>query len=229
MNTLGPLILEQGKAGVPIGGCLSAPKSQMWAIWKEHTNLHENTSVFQEAWQAAVNDQGFPDVHVVVPGPSQFTPLMGQGDFVRFEGIWAHSDRAFSPDKAKEHINTCPAAGFRAPGEQLIAWVTIAGLEVPIVYTTAWDGAALGTTESILCFSPKRDKRLLREFFSQFTLADFVIHEVFSPPRHTTCPIPCVLVAHFKDNVPMAFVHVPAGMFETLKLFFLHSCTHCTI
>ena len=224
--TLGPLIVEQGKAGVPIGGCLSAPKSEMWAIWKEHTNLHGDTSSFQEAWQAEVNDQGFPDIQVVVPGPSQFTPLMGQGDFVRFEGIWAHSGRAFAPNKATQHVNTCPAAGFWVPSEQVIAWVSIARLEVPILYTTAWDGAALGRTESILRFSPKRDKRLLRDFFSQFTLADFVIHEVFSPPRHTACPIPCVLVARFKDNVPMAFVHVPVGMFETPKTIlstFLHS------
>ena len=143
------------------------------------------------------------------------TPLLGRSAFVvhepclvRFEGMWAHWDSAFAPDKAKEHVNTCPAAGFWAPGEQPTAWVSVAGLEVPILYTTAWDGAALGRPESILRFSPKRDKRLLRDFFSQFTLADFVIHEVFSPPRHTTCPIPCVLVARFKDNVPMAFVHV---------------------
>ena len=37
--TLGPLILEQGKAGVPIGGCLLAPRSERWAIWFEHMAL----------------------------------------------------------------------------------------------------------------------------------------------------------------------------------------------
>ena len=167
--------------------------------------------------------------HAVVPGPSQFTPLQGQGDLVCFQGIWAHTDRVHAPDKATEHVNTYPAAGFWAPGEQMIVWVTVDGIDIPFVYTTAWDGAALGRTESILRFSPTRDRLLLREFFSLFTLADFVIHEIFSPPHHTPAPIPCVLLARVKDNVPMAFIHVPAGMSEILKWVmssFLHTLYH---
>ena len=117
--TLGPLILEQGKAAVPIGGCLSAPKSEMWAIWREHLCLHEDTAWFQDSSQSELITQGMSEVHAVVPGPSQFTPLVGQGDFVRFQGTWARTDRARAPDKTQEHVNTCPAAGFWAPSEQI--------------------------------------------------------------------------------------------------------------
>ena len=60
--------------------------------------------------------------------------------------------------------------GFWAPCEQLVAWITIEGHDFPIVYSAAWDGAALGRTEAILRYSPRRDKRLLRNFFAQFTL-----------------------------------------------------------
>ena len=220
--TLGPLILEQGSSGVPIGGCLSAPKSELWAMWREHMSLSEQTETFQQEWQEALDATAVGAV-CVVPGPGQFTPLSGQGDFVRFSGIWAHRDRQQAPDRSPLHGHTCPASGFWAPSEQLVAWVHIDGWEIPFIYSTPWDGAALGRTESILRFSPRRDKRLLTNFFSQFTLADFVIHEIYCPNHHTPTPIPCVLLARFKDNVPMAAIHVPEAikprLFKALECF----------
>ena len=39
--TLGPSIREQGQAGMPIGGCLSAPILELWAICCEHMALHD--------------------------------------------------------------------------------------------------------------------------------------------------------------------------------------------
>ena len=50
--TLGPLILEQGKEGVPIGGCLSAPQSKIWAIWCDHMSLNTQTEAFQSRVQS---------------------------------------------------------------------------------------------------------------------------------------------------------------------------------
>ena len=159
----------------------------------------------------------------VVPGPGQFTPLSGQGDFVRFNGIWAHRDRQQAPDRSPLHGHSCPVSSFWAPSEQLVAWVHIDGWEIPFVYSTPWDGAALGRTESILRFSPRRDKRLLTNFFSHFTLADFVVHEIHCPNHHTPTPVPCVLLARFQDNVPMAAIHVPDAikprLFRTLECF----------
>ena len=213
--TLGPLILEQGKAGVPIGGCLSAPQSEIRAIWCEHMSLHEETEAFQSRVRSILERDAI-QASVVVPGPSQFTPLQGQGDFVRFDGVWAHSQRRFAPDKARHHGHKCPASSFWAPSKQLIAWVTIQGQDFPIVYSTAWDGAALGRTEAILQYSPRRDRRLLTDFFAQFNLADFVIHEIFCPQHHNPLPIPCAVVSRFKDNVPMGLIHVPPGVQSTM-------------
>ena len=87
--TLGPLIMEQGKAGVPFGGCLSAPQSEIWAIWCEHVALNSDTTTFQSRVQGILDSEGI-QATIVVPGPSQFIPLQGEGDFVRFDGIWAH-------------------------------------------------------------------------------------------------------------------------------------------
>ena len=112
-------------------------------------SLHEETEAFQSRVQSILDRDGI-QASVVVPGPSQFTPLQGQGDFVRFDGIWAHSQRKSAPDKARHHGHMCPASSFWAPSERLIAWVTIQGQDFPIVYSTAWDGAALGRTEAIL-------------------------------------------------------------------------------
>ena len=191
-------------------------------MWREHMSLCEKPDVFQQEWQDALDTAGV-DAMCVVPGPGQFTPLSGQGDFVRFSGIWAHRDRQQAPDRSPLHGHSCPASSFWAPSEQLVAWVHIDGWEIPFVYSTPWDGAALGRTESILRFSPRRDKRLLTNFFSQFTLADFVIHEIHCPNHHTPTPVPCVLVARFKDNVPMAAIHVPDAikprLFRTLECF----------
>ena len=64
-----------------------------------------------------------------------------------------------------------------------MACITIDGWEIPLVYSTPWNGAAQGRTEPILRYSPRRDKRFLSNFFSQFTLADFIIHEIFRPPH----------------------------------------------
>ena len=94
--------------------------------------------------------------------------------------------------------------------------VNIDGWEIPFVYGTPLDGAAQGKTKSIMHFSPRRDKRLLDNFFGQFTLVDFVIHEIFCPRHHTPNPIPCVLLSKFKDNVLTALIHVPYVIKETL-------------
>ena len=124
--TLGPLILEQGQAGVPIGGCLSTPKSELCAISCQHMALHDDTEAFLSTVQDILQAENV-QASFVIPGPSQFIPLQGQGDFVHFEGIWAHTDRAYAPDKAPHHGHICPASGIWAPREQLIVWVTIDG------------------------------------------------------------------------------------------------------
>ena len=67
--TLGPWILEQGKAGVPIGGCLSAPLCEIWAIRCEHMSLHDETEAFQSRVQSILERDGI-QASVVVPGPS---------------------------------------------------------------------------------------------------------------------------------------------------------------
>ena len=176
----------------------------------EHLALNSDTATFQSRVQGILDSEGI-QATIVVPGPSQFIPLQGQGDFVRFDGIWAHTQRAWAPDKAQHHGHLCPACGFWAPSEQLIAWVTIQGQDFPIVYSTVWDGAALGRTEAILRYSPRRDRRLLTNFFAQFNLADFVLHEIFCPQRHTPTPVPCAIISRFKDNVPLALVCFPAA------------------
>ena len=33
--TIGPLIMHQGAKGVPIGGFVSAPIAELWAMWRE--------------------------------------------------------------------------------------------------------------------------------------------------------------------------------------------------
>ena len=79
--TLGPLIMEQGKAGVPIGGCLSAPQSKIWAIWCEHLALNSDTATFQSRVQGILDSEGI-QATIVVPGPSKFIPLhAGRGGF----------------------------------------------------------------------------------------------------------------------------------------------------
>ena len=40
---------------MPIGGCLSAPKSELWAMWREHMSLCEKPDVFQQEWQDALD------------------------------------------------------------------------------------------------------------------------------------------------------------------------------
>ena len=63
---------------------------------------------------------------------------------------------------------------------------------------------------------PRMDRGLLTNFFAQFNLADFVLHEIFCPQRHTTTPVPCAIISRFKDNVPMALVCFPAEVQGTM-------------
>ena len=115
-------------------------------MWREHMSLSEQAETFQQEWQEALDAAAVGAVCVVL-GPGQFTPLSGQGDFVRFTGIWAHRIRQQAPDRSLLHGHTCPASGFWALSEQLVAWVQIDGWVIPFVYSTPWDGAALGRTE----------------------------------------------------------------------------------
>ena len=124
--TLGPFILEQGSSGVPIGCCLSAPKSELWAMWREHMALSEKTDTFQQEWQDALNKAGL-DAMCAAPGPQQVTPLSGQGDFVRFSGIWAHRNRQQAPDRSPLHGHTCPAYSFWPPMNNLWHGCTLMG------------------------------------------------------------------------------------------------------
>ena len=132
-----------------MGACQPHSQKEIWAIWCEHLALNSDTATFQSHVQGILDSEGI-QATIVVLGPSQLIPLQGQGDFVRFDGIWAHTQRAWAPDKAEHHGHLCPASGFPAPSEQLIAYVTMQGRDFPIVYSTVWDGAALGRTEAIL-------------------------------------------------------------------------------
>ena len=57
---------------------------------------------------------------------------------------------------------------------------------------------------------------MLTNFFAQFNLADFVVHEIFCPQRHTPIPVPCAVISRFMDNVPMALIHFPADVQDTM-------------
>ena len=57
---------------------------------------------------------------------------------------------------------------------------------------------------------------MLTNFFAQFNLADFVIHEIFCPQHHNPSPIPCAVVSIFKGNVPMGLIHIPPDVQSTM-------------
>ena len=57
---------------------------------------------------------------------------------------------------------------------------------------------------------------MLSNFFAQLNPADFIVHEIFCPQRHTPLPVPCAVISRFKDNVPMALVHFPADVKDTM-------------
>ena len=214
---LGCMILEQGNAGVPIGGCLSAPKSEIWAVWREHQALHEQTAETQAEWQRIINSQDI-DARVVILGVSQFHHLHHDPMHERFQNIWAHRQRDQAPDRQADRQSgdhSCLATAFWGPMESLIAWITVDGVEYPIVHTTLWDAAPEGRSQAIIKASPKRDHHRLKKYLAQFELSNFLLHEVFTPP-HVDHPIPCCLVARFKDNVPLALIHTPQTVHNTL-------------
>ena len=169
-------ILEHGNAGVPIDGCLSAPQSEIWAIWGEHQGLHEQTAETQTQWQHIIDSLDI-DAKVVIPGVSRFHHLHHEPVHERFPNIWAHRLRGQAPDRQAHRQfgnHSCPATALRGPMESLFASITLDGMEYPIVHTTLWDGAPEGRSHAIINASPKRERHKLKKFLAQFELSDFL-------------------------------------------------------
>ena len=61
-NTLfcvGPLVMAQGKRGVPIGGFISAQCAELWCIYREHLTLTRNAVEVTKKWGRRVADSPF--------------------------------------------------------------------------------------------------------------------------------------------------------------------------
>ena len=135
--------------------------------------------------------------------------------------MWVHKQRAPAPDRddqRQQGNHSCPAMSFWGAAKSLIAWISLDGIDFPIVRSTLWDAAPEGRTRSIILASPNRDRHHLKKFLGQFQLSDFLPHEVFSPAPHSPNPIPCCLICRFKDNVPLSLIHVPPNLHEPLKV-----------
>ena len=109
------LVLQQGGAGVPIRGFISAQPAELWALWRENVKLRGEETVrqgFESDWNRALHSEPplFEGVQprVPQPRPSMQGCESGQTDF------------SMSPDT----IDTMQVCGsmMRSCAPHLVSW-----------------------------------------------------------------------------------------------------------
>ena len=99
-NTLmvcGPVLLSQGKQGVPIGGQLAAHIAEFWAMYSEHLTFSVESSVRRDRQvdrRKRVDGLNLSEpVTVVVPGADPLVCFRSGSTHQLFGDVWASRDR----------------------------------------------------------------------------------------------------------------------------------------
>ena len=161
-NTLfciGPLVMAQGKRGVPIGGFISAQCTELWCMYKEYLAFTTNAETVSRQWnKVADRSPAIPNgwrgsVSEVI----HFHPPNIPNDLSRKGDVWANDFRHLATlENVKEDFTS-----WRRPTEKMFAQVGGGGYEFPVLFPTQWDGCPWCRVNTIVRSAPKRDQGLL--------------------------------------------------------------------
>ena len=204
-NTLvvcGPVLLSQGKQGVPIGGHLAAHIAEFWAMYSEHLTFSVESSVRGERqvdWQKRVDDLHLGEpVTVVLPGAEPLVCFRSGSRHQLFGDVWASRDRFWADT---DRVRSIGLTGWSAPADRLLAWVTVGYVDVPVLGVVPWDSAPGGRVHHIVQRTPRRDKARVLDFLSQFAPLEFVLGELGVRVPQQEAISPMVFLARFRDGV----------------------------
>ena len=233
---LGSLILRPGGKGVPIGGFISAQLAELWALWKEHTQLMGEQNVrthFESALNQCIATNSPPGRQFLPPhtqGPSQLLPapsvqgfVTGPTDFSASpvngpemtvcEGIMRVR---LPPLVSWEQLHSNGFRGWWAPVESLVAVLQVDDVPIFLVKSTPWDGAPAGRLSTILRYTPQRDKHKVGEHLKGFEVLKGIVGELRNPPPRCTSDspidgpsLPFVLMGRYRDNIYLLMSRIP--------------------
>ena len=217
--SLGTMILQQGKRGVPIGEFLSAQLAEIWCAWREYSSLFappspgENCTSFEHDVRQALHCECKPPTKLVSPSslcslPGGGCPRCGDlcaqfclardGDYTlasrcaRSMGV--HGPILISPDVHKlTDTQVCDNGftGMWAPMDQPFAFLTLGNnTQIALAYTSQWDGAVEGRIQKVIAHTPRRDRNYAREFLMKLDPLQVVMGEIVAPePWVTPSPV----------------------------------------
>ena len=234
---VGPLILEQGLRGVPIGGFLSAQLSEIWAIWREELYA---LGPEKEATAAKVTEElrsAYPNtrVNVTLTGAMDFTLAP---DTLRTMSIVSKMCRAVNI--AEVTPNRVEGEGFQGwwnPVDRMLGCLEFAGQSVVLANTVPWDGSVGGRVDAIMKYTEPANKLLVRNFLAHVTPLKAVVAEC---TKSATQPhskyqnqlegrsnpgAGVMLISRYRDNIYQLLLNVQSELIEQVKTFvslFLH-------
>ena len=94
-------------------------------------------------------------VAVVLPGAESLVCFHSGATHQLFEDVWASRDRFWTDT---DRVRTKGLRGRWSPADRLLAWVSVGGLDVPVLGVVPWDSAPGGRVQHIVKRTPKRDK-----------------------------------------------------------------------
>ena len=210
MLSLGTIILQQGKRGVPVGEFLSNQVAKIGCAWHEYRSLlappdpSSPALTFEsDVWQALNGSCMTPNgVPLSIPPPPRWGLHMPR--------VWRHIRLFLNcpgcrlypcltlctvhgcvrlyrdfPHYAYELAYNQRFTGMWAPVDQPFSFLTLGDMPVILACTSHWDGAAEGRIQKIIAHTPQRDRSYAREFLQKLDPLHVVMGEVVTPQPWT--------------------------------------------
>ena len=140
--TMGPLIMLQGTAGIPIGGFLSAQLTELWCIWREVTTMRGDCRVkTEQGFAAHCRDHFALPATLHLADPSDFSMSPNEQGMIS-EAYIQRSTKV--PEVTHDVVIEGGFQGWYRPMEKFFGCIKLPDLTLFLVCSTPWDGSPIG-------------------------------------------------------------------------------------